>query len=528
MTNLPIKLPDNSEIAGIHPVVLIGPNGSGKTTFGNNLSKANNAEWIGATRNLEFADSISMQTPEQAKNQVTSQKQNQKNSPWVQSSELNQLLAKLKAEDAESAINYRNNAIEETGLKPEMTKIIQLTNIWNSIFPKREIDFSSYSPKVKSSHRSDSAPFGISRMSGGERVALYLLARILDASTGLIFIDEPEIHFHGVLAKKFWNELEILRPDCRFVYITHDLPFAISRTNVQFIIVYSESEQKVLEQQNNIPDDVVESVLGAATFSVSATKVVFCEGSKSAKRDDEFYSAWFDSDDTAVISVGGCNDVIKCVDVFNDNPAIQGANATGIIDRDFRADDYLSNLEDKITVLPVHEIESLFCIKDLFLIIGKHLGKSEKELTGLYDEIIEDFANHFNQNAVEKKKVILERVKQRTEWQSKNLLNAVNDPSKDIKDIKEEYLSALKIENWGFSPEGFFDEEEGKIEKILADKDIKGLLEVFPGKIFFGKIVGKLGITQTVFLNILISALNDPLSEIRSEIITALRSYLPE
>ncbi|MBT3643129.1 AAA family ATPase [archaeon] len=528
MTNILIKLSGEEEITGNHPVVLIGPNGSGKTTFGNALSKLNNAEWIGATRNLQFADSIAMQTPEQAIGEVTNQKNSQKEKPWMLSNELNQLLAKLKAEDADSAIQFRNVAITNTGLKPEITKIIQLTNLWNFIFPKREINFSSYSPKVKTNHRSSSATFGISRMSGGERVALYLLARVLDAPNGLIFIDEPEIHFHGVLAKKFWNELEILRPDCRFIYITHDLPFAISRTNVQFIIVNSDTNQKVLEQQNQIPEDVIESVLGAATFSVSANKVIFCEGSKNNKRDDELYSAWFDSENTAVIPVGSCNEVIKCVEVFNQNQAIQGVVATGIIDRDFRSDDYLNALPSDIHTLPVHELESLLCIKSLFIIVGKKIGKSKETLETLYFEVIDEVVNHFVQNEVDKKKIILERVKQRTEWQSKNLLNSVNNPTKSFDEIKDDYLDALKIENWIFSPEEFFDEEVDKIETILSTKNIEDLLKVLPGKIFFGKLVQKLEIQQTVFLNIIISALNDSKSDIRGDIVLSLNDYLPQ
>ncbi len=527
MFDLPIKITADKEIAGNHPVVIIGPNGSGKTTFGANLARTNNAEWIGATRNLQFSDSISMQTPEQATNEVSNITNQQRNSPWMLSNELNQLLAKLKAEDSESAVKFRNESIITTGGKPEKTKIIQLVNIWNSIFPKREIDFSSYSPKVKAGHVNDT-PFGISKMSGGERVALYLLARVLDAPSGLIFIDEPEIHFHSVLAKKFWNELEIIRNDCRFIYITHDIPFAVSRNNVQFIIVYSASEQTILKQEHSLPDDIIESVLGAATFSVSAKRIVFCEGSKNNKRDDEVYSAWFDSENTAVISVGSCDEVIKCVEVFNQTQAVRGVQSIGIIDRDFHSDDYFSSLSTDIKVLPLHEIESLFCLKDLFVIIGIHLGKQLAEITSLYNQFINEITDAFNNNLIEKNKIILERVKKRTKWQSKNLLNAVNNPSKTLAEIKLDYLDALKIENWLFVPSDFFEEEKNRVQGILDSKNIEELLKIFPGKTIFGKIIGKLGITQDSLINIIISALNNPASTIRDGIILIFKDYLPE
>lgn len=526
MEDLPIQLVSGEIIQGKHPVVIIGPNGAGKTTFGAKLAIANNADWIGATRNLQFEDSIVMQTPENATHNVFNTTRDQKERPWMLSNEINHLLAKLKAEDAQEKVVFTNNYRKGITLELSDTKLDRLSNIWASVFPKREIDFSSYSPKVKASHVDENL-FGISRMSGGERVALYLLAKVLDAPSGLIFIDEPEIHFHGVLAKKFWNELEVMRSDCRFVYITHDLPFAVSRDNVQFIIVYSASSQAILKQEHNLPDDVIESILGAATFSVSAKRIIFCESTKTKKWDDSFYSAWFNSENTAVIPVGSCSEVIKCVEVFNQNPAITGMNAVGIIDRDFNSDDLLGTLLDPIHVLKVHEIESLFCIKDVFLIVGEYLGRTVIELNSYYEQIVDEFSDYFKENELEKNKIILERVKQKTEWQSKNLLNSVNDPSKKIDDIKLDYLNALKIENWSFVPGDFFDEEKNNVNTILDVKDVDDLLKVFPGKIFFGKITQKLGTTPDTFLSIVILILKNSESNLRDKMILALKSHLP-
>ena len=351
MVNKDIKFGEGKRIEGDHPVVIIGPNGSGKTTFANTLSKMDHSDWISATRNLQFSDSIVMQTPEESSRELMNKKNNQQQKPWTLSGELNQLLAKLKSEDAESAIAHRNKSLLDGGSIPDLTKVLNLTNKWNILFPQREIDFTSYSPKVTANHREGSPQYGISRMSGGERVALYLLARVLDAPEGKIFIDEPEIHFHAVLARRFWSEMELLRPDCRFIYITHDLPFAISRRDVQFIVVKSDSDISILEKDHTLPDDIIEPILGAATFSVSAKNIVFCEGTKENKMDFDFYSSWFSSEDYAVIPVKSCEDVISCVDVFNSNPAIKGLRAIGIIDRDYRSDRHLEDISDDIHVL---------------------------------------------------------------------------------------------------------------------------------------------------------------------------------
>jgi len=57
----------------------------------------------------------------------------------------------------------------------------------------------------------------------------YLAGRVLDSESTIIIVDEPEVHFHSRLAARFCNEMKALRPDCRLVYVTHDLPFALSR-----------------------------------------------------------------------------------------------------------------------------------------------------------------------------------------------------------------------------------------------------------------------------------------------------------
>ncbi len=529
-TNLVIKLKDGKEIHGSHPLVIIGPNGAGKTTFANELAMRNRSEWIGATRNLQFNDSIVMQTPEQSRAEVANSLNQSKSNYWMLSSELNQLLAKLKSEDAESAIKFRNEHLNEIKSSPENTKIIQLTNLWNAIFTQRKIDLSSYSPKATANHRSGNQQYGISRMSNGERVALYLLARVLDAPSGLIFIDEPEIHFHSVLAKKFWNELEIFRSDCRFVYITHDLPFAISRNGVQFAIVFSETKQEILDVSNDIPDEVIQSILGAATFSVSATKIIFCEGSKLNKRDDELYSAFYQSADTAVIPVGSCEEVIKCVDVFNKNAVTKGISAVGIIDRDYRSEEFLSKISQDVRVLSVHELESIFCTKDLFIAVAKHLGKEDPE--SIYKNFIAQSKKFFKEQAKERNKIILERVRQRSERYLVSALNGLYTKD-DISELSADYLGALKVENWSFNPEEFFKSEKDKISEILADdKNIDDFLKIFPGRDLLSKAVQSLGFAKgDDYLELIISALisghNEALANLKKEVTEALKKYLP-
>lgn len=65
-------------------------------------------------------------------------------------------------------------------------------------------------------------------MSDGERAVFYFIGQVLSASKdSLIIIDEPENHLHNSIISKLWNLLEEARPDCVFLYITHNLDFAL-------------------------------------------------------------------------------------------------------------------------------------------------------------------------------------------------------------------------------------------------------------------------------------------------------------
>ena len=52
--------------------------------------------------------------------------------------------------------------------------------------------------------------------------------------------------------------------DCRFVYVTHDLTFAMSRQNADYIITRSPEEADSIGVES-LPGSVATEVLGAAT-----------------------------------------------------------------------------------------------------------------------------------------------------------------------------------------------------------------------------------------------------------------------
>ena len=323
--DIPIKLKDGTEISGNHTLVIVGPNGSGKTTYGSDLASRNNVEWISATRNLAFEDTIPISTTTDSEKSVQSLSKQARTSKYM-ANELNHLLILMKAQALDNASKFTKNWRAGQTDAPETTNLEEVSRLWNQTFPNRKIDFSeSHTPTMLASHRNNTK-VPISQMSGGERVALYLLAKVVYAKPGIIVIDEPEIHLHSQLARKFWDSMEAYKTKCRFIYITHDLPFVFSRKKHQLMIVKSIEEQNLLEHGTSLPEELSDIIIGAATFSISAKRIVFCEG----KRDLALYSAWFFSDDTEVVVAGDCKEVIKCVEIFNSRPIVNGIQAIPI------------------------------------------------------------------------------------------------------------------------------------------------------------------------------------------------------
>jgi len=524
----------DATIEGHHPVVFIGPNGSGKTRLGAKLAEKSKAEWINARRNLELPSDIERVDSSRAKSEVNSAIQRARSEPWRLSNELNWLIANFVADDAESAISFRNECYADPNKKsiPSVTTLMRLLDFWKRHFPNRAINVSAYKSIAVSdidiglSH----SEYPAAQMSDGERVGLYLAARVFNAQPGLIIVDEPEIHFHSLLAKRFWNDLEQIRSDCRFVYLTHDLSFALSRLSAQFVIIKPHG-MEILPLETEIPNEVIDSILGAASFSINAQRFVFCEGAKDGDRDALLYEAWFQDSETVVVPVGGCGEVIKCVEVFNSSPAIKGMSAIGIIDRDYWPEEYFKNLCPEVHVLLVHEVESLFCLPSVFSAYAKYLQVPDTEIPDRYNKFIEKAKNNFK--GILYNKQILERVKKRIEYIYLKSLNSVA-PQDDLDKMKLALVSALDPMNWSLDLSSIYEEEKQIIDMALNGTP-QEFLKVLPGKSYFSHAMHELDTTPEGFMRILTSAFqvsgtskeNESLLSLRRETIIALKNHLP-
>lgn len=108
---------------------------------------------------------------------------------------------------------------------------------------------------------------------------LYLSAQALCVPKDkVLIIDEPEVHRHCSILNRLWKKLELCRPDCLFICITHDLQFATAHGDVDkiWIKVFDGAHwafKKVVSEE--LPEELTFEILGRRK------NVLFVEGERS-------------------------------------------------------------------------------------------------------------------------------------------------------------------------------------------------------------------------------------------------------
>lgn len=519
-------------ISGTNPIVIIGPNGVGKTQLGVAIANGNNAERVSALRNVEIPE-IPMQRLAQAAQQVKNALDEVMNQHWRQSFELQNLLSEIIAEDRERAVEYRKLRESDPQANVDKnltdTRLDKIVRIWNRHFPGRKINI-DYEPQVERTKPDKTvAKYSISRMSEGERTALYLVARVVSCQKKMMLVDEPETFFHPLLARNLWNDLEEIASEVRFIYITHDIPFALSRKNARFAIARSEGMAELLPPTSSIPSDVIAEVLGAASFSISASRLIFCEGEPSSL-DVPILSAWHDCPKTAVVAVGSCNSVRECVSVFRANQVTNGVNAFGYLDRDGWPDSYL-NSDQLIKAHPFSEIEGIFCLESVFKSLAMYNGSDGAQAHEQFDAFLAEVRGSFN--GVPFNKAVLTRAKLRVETEQKSLLNPIK-PNPDLAIMQAAFAGAQPAGGWPTYLATVFAEEHTRLQGALQGSSLD-LVRDFPAKSYYTTVAKYLKFVPEKMVETLCSALKlkddkaeseQKLKTLRDAIVPVLATYL--
>lgn len=286
------------------------------------------------------------------------------------------LLQTLFAEQSNTALNTHNRV--RIGDKSDATPTLfeRLKNIWQALISHRELIITGDDIMVSPSGGNQN--YSASAMSDGERAIFYLIGQALCAEPdSVLIIDEPELHIHRSIMSKLWDSLEAERPDCAFIFITHDLEFASARIGHKFIIInYTHPGMWDFEE---VPENTGFSEKITTLILGSRRPILFVEGSGSSLDTAVYrnrYPEW------TVVPKGSCEEVIHSVITMKKNAALTRVICTGIVDADGRTTEekaYLKSLN--INVLPVSEVENLFLIPSVTRAIGIHEALREPELT---------------------------------------------------------------------------------------------------------------------------------------------------
>ena len=526
-SSIPITFSGVGPIDGAQPIVILGPNGSGKTRLAQQITQSGDWTAIGAQRRTWLDEQLPLLDENNLNSQINNYQNNWRNNAWQPNDEINILFSKLVQEhikrltqNNEAAILSGQNVAPITD-----TKLIMLQTLWGKIYPYRKLDIDGYFPKVIRTDNQDVTAvikYQTRNMSDGERSALYLAAKVLTAEHSKILIDEPELHLHSRLAIEFWSALEELRTDCRFVYITHDLNFALSRHDGVILTIQADG---ALRNVGNEIGELSNQVLGAATLPFHAKRIVFYEGEEGRGFASKFFKSWFKDKDTFAIAAGNRDAVCAAVSGLI-SVGVTGAEVLGIVDSDYYPDAANQAFRNEIQVLKLHEIESILCIELVVKAIAAHQAKNPEDTWNSFlTRVRTDFSKKPFSN------LVATRVRCRVTETLNGAFNSSqieNDLSDTLK-LHQTAINSIQIEQ---KITEMFTEEENRAKAALDTAQTE-LLLLFPGKHLLNLLYQSLGfnklddLTELVLGALTNTKNNSILTNLGNEIEGAIAGYLP-
>ena len=237
------------------------------------------------------------------------------------------LMVYLFSDETEENAKFKAACVKSEGrVEPPRTKLDQVKEVWETVLPHRELVIGGLRIETRVRDGTE-AICNSSEMSDGERVIFYLIGQCLAApKDGIIVIDEPELHLHKSVQPKLWSEIEKLRTDCLFVYLTHDVDFAAANECSTKIWLKAFDgtnwEWEPISSDKTLPDELLFELLG------SRKPVVFVEG-EAGSYDTALYRAVLS--DYLVIPRGGCDNVIQSVKALKANAQLHHLDVNGLI-----------------------------------------------------------------------------------------------------------------------------------------------------------------------------------------------------
>jgi hypothetical protein len=301
----------------------------------------------------------------------------------------------------------------------------------------------------------------------------------------VIIIDEPEAHIHKAILEPLWDAIEKARPDCSFLYITHDLDFAARHVASQkyFIRAYTHTPPQwsieELPEDTGLPEQVIVELVG------SRRPILFVEGDRSSL-DLIIYRSLYAG--FTIVPVGSCEAVIHSVASYKASKALHWLQVRGLVDADDRDANAIANLKaDGVFVLPVTEVENLFLLPEVFLALAEALMCSDP--AGLLGKLTADVMIQANNNI----DLVSARYSVR---QLDRRLKRVEINAKDLTTLQTSYQSDLaKID-----PATLFNDFKARLRHEIQSNNMPGVLELYDNKGLLALAASHLGLKDQKYL----------------------------
>ena len=340
----------------------------------------------------------------------------------------------------------------------------RVEQIWNQIFP--EITFYPESDDRVLEVVRNGDKYSINGLSDGERCVLFYIGNVLLApENSYIVVDEPETFLNGAVYNELWDLLISERPDCQFIFASHNMDFVQSRTNATYIWCNKfeapyDFDYEQLEESQEFPLSILAEVSG------TKKPILFCEGTKTSI-DYQIYSKLF-SEFCFVKPVQGHKQVIQHTKAYNDLQLLHGNTAYGIIDNDWMNESSIQEQkEQNIFVLPFNEVEMML-VDEAVVKSCLHFDDDKEK-----QQKFENFQQSIIKSCEEKKdKIISLALKKRVDEFLEGNCIQNNKPSKE--DV-EEFFKSLVDE---FDVSSTVDNITSIVEESLNSSDFSAILKI--------------------------------------------------
>lgn len=220
-------------------LIILGPNGSGKTSVANILSSTSSLfKIIPALNTIEINGD-----PKTIFKDVDDYNTDDYNDEFYSKdiSKENMFL-KLIVALCNDYLEYNSN-IQDSTLSKEFNQEAnssyyeKIRIIFESLFNiKLHLNFSG--KQINVSTKTGEKQFNFNDMSDGERTGFFYISTIIIApKNSFLVVDEPENHLNPVIYNKLWDRLIQERSDCQFIFLSHTVDFIKSRTDFNVITI---------------------------------------------------------------------------------------------------------------------------------------------------------------------------------------------------------------------------------------------------------------------------------------------------